>query len=610
MEQQSIQIQLEHIDKKPIKLFDKFPKTIVEALMCNQFIKEPALTIKDDNKTTISWKSLIESSFQCAYSLIDIKHQYPIRSEKSVILCMNNCKESFEICYGCFLCGLIPIFISPKVSIIEINKVIQSSKVIVCFFDYHQKNKFERIQSDCDTKMVVVGTKKMSNPTIQSYLDFIRLKEENAEIQQQKQKEIQIIIENTKPEDICEVVYIPNEEGGLKGVIWSHNNIICECYYLNEIFLFGEKERYFHFLSNSFFFERIMTFYIALLFRFHIFIGTPELMRKNANGLFILMKKVCPTIMLGIPRIYEKIIEKMKQKKGSLNEWAMKNALCGISQLEDGGHKQKRYGFAIKVLKRNLKKIGLHKTRILLNAINPLTLEMINELHEIGLSVYDGLCLPETTGYCCINRKKCYCAHSLGSSLSEDISIKIFEGKIIVEGPTVACGYTEQAQNKGWFTETTFSSIFKGRIEKKEHNDFIFVEQTLIPLIITKTGEWVYPLPIEEQLNTITTVRCSMVVGDNEKFIGCVLFTTPQEVEAELKEKAPSQENIGKDPFYGAYLKERIEKINVNLSKSNKLKRFVVLIDSTIEPPLSDEKRQQLLNKYSHHIGLLFKSLN
>ncbi|ELP94831.1 AMP dependent ligase/synthetase, putative [Entamoeba invadens IP1] len=608
-EEKSIRIHLEHIESKPIHLFEKFPKTIVEALMCNQFIKTPAITLKDDRKTTTTWQGLVEAAFQCAYCLIDIKHKHPTLDEKAVLLCMNNCHEVFEIAYGCFLCGIIPLFVSPRTPKEDIKTIIEESKVIACFFDYHQKNKFEEINKEIPLVMILVGAKMTSNEKIIPYLNWVRIKEENAAVKQEKETEIETVIESTKPEDICEVAFVPSEVGGLKGVIWTHNNIISECCYMNNIFNFQEKEKYVSSFLNSFFFERIMSLYLALLFRFHVFISTPEMLKKNANPFFFLCLRIRPTIFLGVPRVYEKIIDKIQPKKGGINDWAMKNAISGISNAQTGGHKQRGYGLAMHILRKKLRKIGLSRTRLFLNCVSPLSSDLMNSLCGCGICVYDGLCLPETTGFCTINRFNTFLPNTLGTPINEEVKVEIDEGKVVVRGPTVACGYTDHSLN-GNFTETSVVTGFTGHFQNEKNGDFLVTEKPTTPLIIAITGEYTYPIPIEERLKTITTVTNALVVGKNQKYVGALIFTNPQEVVKELKEKAPLKECIGKDPFYGNFVKLQIEKINASLPRCSKIKRFIVLLEGEPIGDIDDEKRQSLIEKYEHQIDLLFKPTN
>ncbi|KAL7721721.1 Long-chain fatty acid--CoA ligase [Entamoeba marina] len=124
---------------------------------------------------------------------------------------------------------------------------------------------------------------------------------------------------------------------------------------------------------------------------------------------------------------------------------------------------------------------------------------------------------------------------------------------------------------------------------------------------MTKSGEYVYQIPIEAKINSIPTIKGSMLVGENEKYVGCLLFSDESRVNEELKEKAPPKENIGKDPYYGMFLKGKIEEVNSTLPRSQKIKRFVVVTDEQEVGEMTEKKRQEIEDKYKPQITLLFR---
>ena len=129
----------------------------------------------------------------------------------------------------------------------------------------------------------------------------------------------------------------------------------------------------------------------------------------------------------------------------------------------------------------------------------------------------------------------------------------------------------------------------------------------VIPLITTSTGQWIYPLSIEKQLNEMTTINSSIVIGENKKFLACILFTTMDSVRNELQDDTPSRHQISKDPYYANYLKKQLEQINHSLSKANRLKRFVVVINDNLNSLLDDmDVRQNVLQQYADYYAMIY----
>ncbi|KAL7714739.1 hypothetical protein QTN25_007697 [Entamoeba marina] len=139
MKHNPISIHDDICQNKETKCFNGYPQTLIGALLLNQSLKLPAITLRYDKKSVITWQNLVEESFQCAYCLLDIKRKYENSDLKTVIICMGNCKELFEITYGCLLSGLVPLFISPRTPTNDILDIAKNSNVICSFFEYHQK---------------------------------------------------------------------------------------------------------------------------------------------------------------------------------------------------------------------------------------------------------------------------------------------------------------------------------------------------------------------------------------------------------------------------------------------------------------------------------------
>ncbi|KAL7714738.1 AMP dependent ligase/synthetase [Entamoeba marina] len=457
--------------------------------------------------------------------------------------------------------------------------------------------------------LILLGTRTTTNKQIRAYLDFVSLREETAEIKKQKEDEINYVIANTKEDSICEICYVPSENGGLKGIIWTHNNILSQCHYLHEIYQFKSKDRYVHFTSYSVFIERIFALYLSILYRYKIYIVPIESMKNDVVELFEILEKVKPTILVETPRGFEKILNKMgrERKRYSPMNWIGKKAQQQGIIYESKGRHKKRVQILHLFLHKKLKKVGLQHLRVILNSITPIKQSLLEELYKFGIHVHDGFCLAETTGFVTINRKKQMIPNSLGTVINKDIQIQINEEKqIVVSGPIIANGYVNTTLNHD-FTSNEYTTQFCGELEEFNSKQYLFITKKYSEFILTNGGEYVYQIPIEEKLNKIPSIKGSIVIGENKKFISCLLFTDSFSVENELKKKAPRPENISKDPFYGLYLKSQIENLNMLLPRGQKIKKFVVIDVNDSIPILTPQSRLELIEKYDRQINLIYE---
>jgi len=368
-------------------------------------------------------------------------------------------------------------------------------------------------------------------------------------------------------------------------------------------------------LPNSSFGERLFSMYIAMSKQLHVFISEPTTLQFGGIEFAKLLKQFKPRFLLGVPRIYEKIALRAEEQieKGKISnvtkKFAAKKGVDGGVKQGVGDHKPKGYGLArTLVYNKALKGLGLHKCYCACWGV--ISENSRKQLLGLGITVFEGLMLAETCGYCLTNKKDTYVPGCYGSRI-EGVNVELNNGEIVISGPTVSPGYVNESNehiydfDKGFKTGllATTSNYGKNKIE------FFIPKGYKRPTIITSTSEIIDPHYIEMNLLKIPTVKKCMLIGENEKYIVALFEASYDEIKNELKEKAPNKENYKIDPFYGTFIRQKVEAFNQTLPRSHRVKKFVIVdlneVNENKEENTSMEDRNKVIKRYEG--GIIMK---
>jgi len=263
---------------------------------------------------------------------------------------------------------------------------------------------------------------------------------------------------------------------------------------------------------------------------------------KNAlkGSLVNTLREVRPTFFFGVPRIYEKIQEKMVQigkSSGGLRRavagWAKKTGLQhNLKALEEGGGATST-GYSYPLAKRLVfskvkANLGFDRCRILGVGAAPMSRESFEYFLSLDIPIHECYGMSETSGPQTGNRPGQHRLNSVGPSL-EGCQTKIAEpdpdgnGEILMSSRNITMGYlndakkTEEAiDEEGW--------LHSGDIGKEMADGYFRVTGRIKELIITAGGENVPPVLIEDNIKKeVEGISNVMVVGDRRKFLSCLI---------------------------------------------------------------------------------------
>jgi long-chain acyl-CoA synthetase len=378
---------------------------------------------------------------------------------------------------------------------------------------------------------------------------------------------------NIEAKDPCSIIYTSGTTGEAKGVVLSHENFLSNVKSINLAIPVKTEDVFLSFLPLSHALERTAGHFVPIFFGATIaYAESPKTLAKN-------LKEVKPTILIAVPKIFEKFhdaiwdkINKSSKIKKIIFKWALRQ--------ENGKIGYKIADFLVfKKIRNNLG----GRLRLTISGGARLNENLVKFFLKLGILILEGYGLTETSPVISVTRKEDmekFGKVGVGRVL-ENVHIKIANDKeILVKGPNVFSGYYKNIDESkksfdkdGWFCTGDLGFI------DKDH--FLTVIGRRTEMIVLSGGKNIWPEPIENILNNDRFISQSMILGENQNFISALICPDWKEVESFFKEnnlRLQSHHNLSLNAFVLKIFQERIdEKINSNLSDYEKIKKFVLL---------------------------------
>ncbi len=407
-------------------------------------------------------------------------------------------------------------------------------------------------------------------------------------------------------DDCCTIIYTSGTTGEPKGVMLSHKNILSNVKSVNTAIPAKDTDVFLSFLPLSHALERTTGQFIPIL------CGSTIAYAENSKTLAKNLKEVRPTILISVPKIFEKFhdaiwdkVNKSSKLKKKLFKWALK---------------QNKNTFKYKiadylVFKKIRNNLG-GRLRISISGGAKLNENLVKFFSKIGILILEGYGLTETSPVVSVtteNDMKNFGKIGVGRGLS-GIEIRISnEKEILIKGQNVFSQYykNNEATKKSFDKDNWFCTGDLGYIDS---NGFLSVTGRKKEMIVLSGGKNVWPEYIENLLNNDKFISQSMVIGDNQNFVSAIICPDWQEVELYLKSNnlpLQSHQSLVKDKKIIKIFEDRItEKINLNLSDFEKIKKIILLSEEFTQEkgeltPTFKLRRHIIL----HHNDKLIKSL-
>ena len=581
---------------KITRLFD-FPYHQLE-----KYNIEDALVTKQHNvwiKT--STQEYIQKANTISRALLRLGIQ---KNDKIAIISSNNRTEWHIMDIGILQVGAQNVPIYPTISENDYEYILNHSEAIYCFVsDDEVLHKINLIKQNVPNLKEVYSFNSIEN--CKNWDELLQLGHDNS-----NQDIVEERKNNVLPHDLATIIYTSGTTGKPKGVMLSHNNIVSNVLDSSDRIPFeAGKSRALSFLPICHIYERMVT-YIYQFYGCAIYFG--ESIEKISDNI----KEVEPTVMTGVPRLIEKVYEKIIAKgseltgiKKKLFFWAIEIGL----KYEPYGANGFWYEFQLKIARKLIFskwKAGLGgKLELIVNGSAALQPRLARVFAAAEIYIMEGYGLSETSPVISVNdlRNNGFRIGTVGKIINH-VEVKIAaDGEILCKGPNVMLGYYKDEKIT---SETIVDGYFHtGDIGEIDNDGFLKITDRKKEMFKTSGGKYIAPQLLENAMKQSRFVGQIMVIGDGQKMPAAFIqpnfdFVKEWAVLHKLN-VGNSFKEICENPKVIERIDKEIEQINEKFGNWEKIKRFELTpeiwsTESGHLTPTMKLKRKVVLEKYKH----------
>lgn len=429
----------------------------------------------------------------------------------------------------------------------------------------------------------------------------------------QRDPEFDAIARSVKPEDLATLIYTSGTTGEPKGVMLTHGNVASNQNVAAREFSFGPSDACISFLPLSHITARALDYVMYGS-------GAQVAYCSQFDRLPQAMKEVKPTVLVGVPRVYEKIRQEV-ERRASLSP--VKKRLLATAVKLGGKHGDVVYGggqpkSATWKLAKKLVFAKVHeafggRARIFISGGAPLGIDTARWFASVGIAVWEGYGLTETSPVIALNSPVSHRMGAVGRPVP-NIELKFADdGELLVRGPSVFPGYWQKpAANAECFDAEGFFRT--GDIARLDADGFLYITDRKKELLKTSGGKLVAPQPIENKLKTNLLVAQAALVGDKHKFISAILSPNFGALEGWAAQNgivAGSRAELVAHPKVIALYGEVVREVNSDLANFETVKRFRVVPeewsqDSGELTPSMKLKRRVITERYAGVVAAFY----
>ena len=393
--------------------------------------------------------------------------------------------------------------------------------------------------------------------------------------------------------DVACIIYTSGTQGNPKGVVLSHGGILNNCEgalgLLKEFI--SKKPKFLTWLPLSHSYEHTVQFV-------QIVVGAQVFYAESIEKLIKNMGNCSPEIMTAVPRFYQNLHQKINTNFSKAT--GIKKFLINQT-IKLGNKKLNREPFSLieslinfvcdLLVRKKIKEQFGGNLKAFISGGGALDKEVGYFLNAIGLPTLQGYGLTETSPVVSCNSINEIRVETVGKPFKGNLVKIANDGEILVKGENVMLGYwnNEEETNKvlknGWLSTGDIGE-FDG--------EFLKITDRKKDIIITPGGDNISPIKIESDLNKSNFIEQSLVYGDNKPYLVCLIVLSSE------------YKNIKNEE-----IQKEIEKINKNLSKIEKIKKFFVIknqftIENNMMTPTLKLKRYKIIKTYQNELEKLF----
>lgn len=575
------------------RLFD-FPRYQLEKYNLNA-----ALVTKYDGEwKATTTKEFVDKANQISRGLLSLGVQ---PNEKIAIISTNNRTEWNIVDIGVMQLGAQDVPIYPTISEEDYQYVLNHSESKLCFVsDQEVYDKVMAIKDQVPSLKDVYTFDDIKGA--KSWNEVLKLGEDEA-----KQNEVEALMAKVTENDLATLIYTSGTTGRPKGVMLSHKNISSNAIHSStRLPLHEGQAKALSFLPVCHIYERMLQY-------MYMYNGVSVYFAESLETISDNLKEVKPDVMSAVPRLLEKVYDKIIAKgadltgiKKNLFFWAVELGL----KYEPYGRNGAWYEFKLKIARKLIfskwqEALG-GNLKVIASGSAALQSRLARVFNAADIRVMEGYGLTETSPVVAVNdlRGGGFKIGTVGKPIPET-EVKIAEdGEILVKGPQVMIGYYK---NKEKTDEVLQNEYFHtGDIGEIDSEGFLRITDRKKEMFKTSGGKYIAPQVIENMMKQSRFIEQIMVIGDGEKMPAALIQPNFEFIEEWASRKDISftdhADLVSKKELIDR-IQEEVDLFNEKFGKWEKIKRFELTKEAwSVEDghltPTMKIKRREIKAKY------------
>lgn len=491
----------------------------------------------------------------------------------------------------------VPVYETNSAS--QVSWIFNDSKVTLAIAeDDGQRDKIESVRDEVPTLRNVFVIEAGGLNAIKTYGESVT----DAEFWEYK--------EASHGDDRATIVYTSGSTGTPKGVELTHRNfaflVLSALQYMPRAGAWPNR-RLLLFLPLSHVFARFLEFFS--------FGGTISLaLSSNMKTMVKDFETFGPTLLLAVPRVYEKVYNAASQRAGTgfagkMFMRAAENAR-EWSKAEQKGEQlpitgRIAHAFYEQVVYKKIRTIFGPNADFAITGGAPMDSELSHFFNGIGMPVLEGYGMTETCGPVCVSLPEDNRIGTIGMPMCGITAGIAEDGELVVKGPLVCKGYhnnpgvTAQQITDGW--------LHTGDLGDISEDGFISITGRKKDLIITAGGKNVSPGLLEASVMTSPVVNQCLVIGDKKPFVAALvtldLADANNWLESQVAKPEPDLASLAKNAIVHAEVERAVNAANEGVSRAESIRKFEILPDEFTEAngmltPSLKTRRAQIVEHY------------
>lgn len=592
------------------------PRTLIDVFkgVARTHKRPDTINYKKDGKwISISSDELIARSRNIAAGLYSIG----VRRGDRVALLSESRPEWTLSDAGCLCASAIDVPIYPTLTPAQVRYILNDSGARALILADHQKFvELQEVLAECPAVKQVIFF-ETQNVRPDEGLTLADLESRGERLAAQQPQLLDELERQTTADDLATIIYTSGTTGEPKGVMLTHSNLVSNLVDSSVHLDFGERDIALSVLPLSHVFERQAMY-------MYLHQGMAVYFAESLQTIGPNLREVRPTILVGVPRIFEKIYARIRDRAAERGRLSVKVLSWSVDVARQYSHYllnhlpppaslRLKHSIADRLMFSRWRAAFGGRIRLLLSGGAALSEDLASIYIGAGIPIIQGYGLTETSPVITASSVESNRVGSVGTAIP-NVEIRIApDGEIETRGPNVMRGYFNKPEetravftSDGWFKTGDIGTIDK--------DGYLCITDRKKELFKTSGGKYISPQPIEQAIKGSRFVGQIVLIGAERKFPAALIVPDWEQIDSYVRLKGietKSRAELCKNERIIDLFQRQIEALTPNLAKYERIKRIALLENEfTIEggelTPTLKVKRRVIDEKYRDVIEQLY----